>query len=304
VTTVSTRWVLAYDESCGKCRGISRVVRQASAGRLEIAPLTRADVREWRHSAFCSLDENAPWAPTLLRVRADGVRAWTGPAMGWPLLRALRLPAALNVVGALGRSRYDATHPPMRQTHVLARLTELGFGAVAAAGLLFTGRLPLPAQPKSGRVNRWIVRHRDELPQHYNELAGYPNQYRSAIYAASPPWLQRRLWLEAVLDAQEALREPTPAQRRLFAAAIELAEWGLRTAEIADSGRGERCLGEDADSGRGERCLGEDADGGQGEQRLAEFRAAVTKEFPHSRAERLLLRLAEALGPTAREVPG
>lgn len=74
------RWVLAFDASCATCREISAAIGQACDGKLEVLPLAGVPVQQWREAA---MGPDAPWAPALLRVRADGrVRAWTGVGMG------------------------------------------------------------------------------------------------------------------------------------------------------------------------------------------------------------------------------
>jgi len=78
--------VLAFDATCGTCRRISGAVEQACEGRLEVLPLADLDVRRWREE---TLGVDAEWAPTLLRVGSERVRAWTGPAMAAPLVRWL-----------------------------------------------------------------------------------------------------------------------------------------------------------------------------------------------------------------------
>jgi hypothetical protein len=43
-----TRWILAFDSSCGRCREISARVVQASGGKLEVLPFIAPDVKRWR----------------------------------------------------------------------------------------------------------------------------------------------------------------------------------------------------------------------------------------------------------------
>ncbi len=71
VTRERARWVLAFDASCSTCREISRAVKRACHGRLEVLPLNSVDVQQWRAA---SLGPEAPWAPTLIRLRDPGAR--------------------------------------------------------------------------------------------------------------------------------------------------------------------------------------------------------------------------------------
>jgi hypothetical protein len=78
--------VLAFDASCGVCRDASRAVALRCDEKLELMPLAHPDVRRWREQ---SLGSRAAWTPTLIKVQAGDVRAWTGPAMVIALVRAI-----------------------------------------------------------------------------------------------------------------------------------------------------------------------------------------------------------------------
>jgi hypothetical protein len=208
MTKTSARWLLAYDATCGTCRKISQVVRPASAGKLEVVPLDRPTVRAWRELA---LGPAAPWRPTLLRVAGDAVRAWTGPAMAGPLIRCLGPKSAVRVVYALGKLRADTM--PAR----------LFVGAIVAAGLLLTGRAPAAGAREKADAQRWVDEHRHQLPSSYDEILAYPQAYQVAIFAASPPAVQSRFWVEALKRDRASRDALSTAQEQVFDDAIELA---------------------------------------------------------------------------------
>jgi predicted DCC family thiol-disulfide oxidoreductase YuxK len=121
------RWILAFDASCGTCRGISRAVAEACDGKLKLMPLAHPDVRQWREQ---SLGSQAAWAPTLIRIQVDDVRAWTGPAMVVALVRHLGSRSTMRVLGAL-----------MQQRRNRDQVVPLNVGLLAVVGsLMMTSR--------------------------------------------------------------------------------------------------------------------------------------------------------------------
>jgi hypothetical protein len=203
-------FLLAYDATCGTCRAISREVAGAADGRLRVVPLDRPDVRRLRADA---LGGGAPWAPTLLRVRGEEVRGWTGPAMALPLLLRLGARRTVAVVAALGRLRRGDGGGPVR----------LVAGALVATRLLLTGKAPVAAARENREAAEWAAAHRDELPRDYEEVAERPVAYQRAIFAESPPDVRSRLWIEALRRARAACGPLTEEQRDVFDRAIELA---------------------------------------------------------------------------------
>jgi hypothetical protein len=259
--------LLAYDATCGTCRAISREVARASAGRLSVVPLDRPDVRRLRARA---LGEQAPWAPTLLRVNGAEVRGWSGPAMAPPLLRRLGMRHALAVITALGRLGRG------EQTGVSVRLAA---GVLVAARLLLTGRAPIAAARENHEAAEWAATHRDELPHEYDQVIGRPVAYQRAIFAESPPDVRSGLWIEALRRAKAACGPLTEEQRDVFDRAIELAH--------------------------DERLFMEGRTPGPAlEGRLAALRVDAVTMFPEPKAHRLLLRLGHVRQRAGRRVGG
>ena len=262
--TTESRWMLAYDATCATCRSISRLVETACDGRLRVVPLGRLEVREWRAQA---LGDQARWAPTLLRVEGDEVRAWLGPGMAVPLIRRLGPRTTIRVVWALGHLR-AAMPDTRRSVRAIGPLIRLLVGAGTAARLLLTGKAPVAAAGEKAAAVRWVAKHKDHLPRGYDEVTAYPVAYQQAIYAASPPEAQSQFWVEALRRDRTARAELTAEQQQLFDRAIALAAT-------------ERLFMPD-------QRQESDLDG-----RLAELRQDAIRVFPHRKDHRLLVSLGE-----------
>ncbi|MEV0227119.1 bacteriocin fulvocin C-related protein [Streptomyces sp. NPDC050704] len=196
----ASRWLLAFDASCGTCRKVAATVERASGQRLEVVPLDRPDVTEWRASA---LGPDAPWVPTLLRARGTAARAWTGARMSLPLARRLGPRGTVRVLRALGdlssHGTPSATAPPS-PTNSAGGLPRKGFlrlvtGGIVAGTLVLAGRTPALADSEGQEVRDWLRRHEGSLPTRYAEVVAHSTAYRRAIYGASAPEVKQALWL-------------------------------------------------------------------------------------------------------------
>lgn len=105
---------------------MSRAVARACDGKLELMPLSHPDVRQWRKQSQQNLGRQAVWAPTLIRVRAGDVRAWTGPAMGIMLVRYLGLRSTMRVLEALVEQRPACDKRTSDQTGTRGQKRERG----------------------------------------------------------------------------------------------------------------------------------------------------------------------------------
>lgn len=220
MTAASARWMIAYDATCGTCRRISLAVRQASANKLDVVPLDRPAVQDWRRQA---LGDDAPWAPTLLRIDGGMARAWTGPAIAYPLIRLLGAKETVNVVYALGQLRHSQNESASTWRRRLDFIARFWGGAVLAAGLLLTGKPPMSAAREKSDALRWVNKNRDRLPRTYDEIMTYPPAYQIAIFTASSPQTQSHFWVEALKRERDSRDGLTDEQRRVFDDAIELA---------------------------------------------------------------------------------
>ncbi|UVS79640.1 bacteriocin fulvocin C-related protein [Actinokineospora sp. UTMC 2448] len=212
------RWILAFDASCGKCRELSDVVRRACEGKLEVLALTDPDVVRWRTEA---LGPNPRWAPTLLRVRGERVRAWTGPAMALPLVRWLGVRSTVRVLQAIGEAREAAGGA----TEGMGRkqFLRLGAGAVAAAAILAAGRTPAFGASEADAAKAWAAANRSRLPQTYAEMVRHTVTYRRAIFAELPAAVRSAMWVEHIDKWARARGGLTREQADIVAAVRKIA---------------------------------------------------------------------------------
>lgn len=191
---MTERWVLAYDASCGQCRAISGTVERETAGRIEVLPLTHADVESWRTAA---LGADAPWAPTLIHADGERVRAWTGPALGTRLVRRLGPRATFRLLNALSDLRREAERLP-DQPNTIGRggFLRLGAGLGMALGVVLTGKTPAIAGTVPDAVDTWMKANEADLPRSYAELSKVAVPYRKAVYRTLTRDEQAGLWLD------------------------------------------------------------------------------------------------------------
>lgn len=89
------RLMLAFDAGCVACGGMAASVEEAADDRLEVISLDDPVVRRWRRQA---LGDDAPWAPTLIEVKGESVKAWTGLKMGVVLTKKLGLSVTWRIM--------------------------------------------------------------------------------------------------------------------------------------------------------------------------------------------------------------
>lgn len=218
------RWILAFDATCGTCRQLAETTALQSAGRLEILPLDSEEVLSWRQDA---LGADAPWEPTLIRLRNDIPRAWTAPRLAVPLVRRLGPRAALRLLRALGELRMPArgtARGGLRRSEFL----KLGSGVAAAVGMVLLGRTPALASPAEQRqaAREWVERNPQSVPTTFDGLVGQPAPYRQAIYETLTPDVRSGYWQEHLRRSRGTLlaRAPmTEAQQAVLDQAMAVA---------------------------------------------------------------------------------
>ncbi|WP_367123534.1 bacteriocin fulvocin C-related protein [Streptomyces phytohabitans] len=222
------RWLLAFDGSCGRCTAISEAVAEASGQKLEVVPLAGDEVERWRRRA---LGDDPAWEPTLLRVRGEDVRAWTGPSMAPRLAGRLRFRTTVRVLRALGRLREEATRTGAegaaedRATGSglgRKRFLQLAGGVGVAAGLTLAGQTPAFAQSETSRARAWVAANKDRLPAGYDDVVRYSEPYRKAILRAKPPQERARLWMEQVRRYRETHPDLSREQTAVLDEAVEM----------------------------------------------------------------------------------
>ncbi|MBR8742629.1 hypothetical protein [Nocardiopsis sp. MG754419] len=97
---------LGYDASCIDCSNIARSIRREAGRHIEVISLRSQQMREWRQDA---LGDEAPWAPTLVRVADGKVQAWTGWQIAPVLARHLDTRTTWRILGALGGNALSGT---------------------------------------------------------------------------------------------------------------------------------------------------------------------------------------------------
>jgi hypothetical protein len=104
-----------------------------------------------RHRATVFGDQ-APWAPTLVRVQDDRVDAWTGWRMGAALVQALGVAGSARVLAIVGQEQ-DSFRPNSALRRTIGRRSFLSTAVGAAIGALTLSGLATPAQATPLRGN-------------------------------------------------------------------------------------------------------------------------------------------------------
>ncbi|MGQ4387981.1 bacteriocin fulvocin C-related protein [Streptomyces sp. SAS_270] len=239
-----TEWILAFDADCRFCEEVVDRVRASVDGTLTIAGLTEPRIRGLRTRA---LGDGAEWAPTLLAVNGDRVRAWTGTALSLRLARLLGPSDSLRVVRAL--RDVDALRPPSRRG-ILKAVPGLALGTFLLTGGLAASPAQAVTRAKGSKASRWVKANRDRLPIRYSEFAAYPADYRRAIYGALSASARSDLWVAHFANHRKAhpglsaeqsavLDDATRLAPQIIAGRRQGATEGLETAVAAAFGESE-----------------------------------------------------------------
>jgi hypothetical protein len=130
-----TTWVLAFDAGCVACSRMAQRVQAVTGTAVQVRGLSEPAVRQWRERA---LGPAAPWAPTLLAVAGEQVRAWTGAALSVRLARLLGARRAVRVVRSLAEVQ-GAAEVGSGGAETGRRRLLLAIPGAAAAALVVTG---------------------------------------------------------------------------------------------------------------------------------------------------------------------
>lgn len=210
----NTRWILAFDSSCGRCRRISDAVAEVAQGRLEVLPLTNAEVSQWRRQI---LGPDPEWAPTLLRVDAAGVpRLWMGRSMSVPMVRLLGPRATGRLLRILGELRAADYGQAPAEGVGRRQLFHIGAGAAVVGAMMLGGRLEAKANP----AETWVRANLGRLPQTYDEIVAHSVEYRRAIYVRLSPAIQSTMWTEQLTRYRDARPDMSAAQHEAIVSAL------------------------------------------------------------------------------------
>ncbi|MFD8527098.1 hypothetical protein ACFV0L_06765 [Streptosporangium canum] len=183
----SPQWILAFDASCGQCRGLAGKVKKFAEHRLEIVPLMHPEVVAWRKQA---LGDDAPYTPTLLRVGHDEVRAWTGAAMAIRLAARLGVRGTYGLLAALGENRKkEKQHAASSADTGAGRRHFLRLAGLGVAVSVIAGRTSLAqaAVADPSPAKKWVEANKANLPQTYEAFSAHDLEHRRAIYNALSP---------------------------------------------------------------------------------------------------------------------
>lgn len=212
-----TEWILAFDADCRFCEEVVDRVGSSVDKTLTTASLTEPQVRELRTRA---LGVGAEWAPTLLEVDGDQVRAWTGTALSLRLARLLGPADSLRVVRALGG--LDELRSPGRRG-ILKTVPGLALGTFLLSGGLATSPAQAVSRAKGSKASRWVQANFDRLPTSYAEFVSYPADYRRAVYGALSASARSDLWVEHFAHYRKTHRGLSAGQSAVLDDAMRLA---------------------------------------------------------------------------------
>ncbi|GIH74592.1 bacteriocin fulvocin C-related protein [Planobispora longispora] len=217
-----SQWILAFDASCGQCRGLADKVKKFSGNRLGIIPLTHPNVVTWRKQA---LGEDAPYAPTLIRVDDADVRAWTGPAMAIRLASRLGFRGTYGLLAALGEARKEAErHDDAHSGAASGRRRFLRTAGLGIAVSVIAGRTSLAqaASDSPSPAEAWVEANKANLPQTYEAFSAHDLSHRQAIFTELSPKVRSNLWVTHVQRYRQSHPNMSAEQQEVIRTALEL----------------------------------------------------------------------------------
>jgi hypothetical protein len=226
------KWILAFDAGCGRCRDLSSMIEDLSEQTIVVRPLADPDIRGWREAA---LGSPAPWAPTLIAVEADQVRAWVGMRMKFRLARRLGLRSTVRLLVGMGEARnaepVGENSAPDKK--VFSRKSFLaGVGGAIAAIALTPGTVA--AQTNRSASARWVELNTGTLRRTHESLISLPPEHQKAFYLRFTPAQCRQFWLDN-LDSHRRTTTSAVTTSGQDEAARRLSDF-LRTTRIFEDG--------------------------------------------------------------------
>lgn len=166
---------LGFDASCGDCASIAGVVQKEAGDRIEVMSLRTERMEEWRRSA---LGEDAPWAPTLVRVTGGEIQAWTGWQIGPALARYVSAGATLRILASLGGNALNSRERPLPKALTRRTVVRGGVGAFVGWSLLMNAGAATAAARQSQEAQNSGVK---TLPLHGDELLAAAAKAASSV---------------------------------------------------------------------------------------------------------------------------
>jgi hypothetical protein len=212
-----TEWLLAFDTGCRTCSDVIGQVKEQVQDRLTLAGLTEPRIAELRRRA---LGDRPRFAPTLIAVDGDPVRAWTGPRLSARLARLLGPARSVAVLRALNRADVvvNGSRRGLLKAVPLAALGAFVLsGGLAAPAMAAPGRRRMTTAEVEAAVDRL-----QPLPSSYAEMTALPMAVRRAVYARHPATRRAELWREQLVRYRSAHPDLTGDQVAVIEQALAL----------------------------------------------------------------------------------
>jgi hypothetical protein len=185
-----TEWLLAFDTGCQACSDVIGRVRAQVEDRVTVTALSEPRISELRRRA---LGERPRFAPTLIAVDRDRVRAWTGPRLSARLAWLLGPARSIAVMRALNHADVvvNGDRRSLLKAIPLAALGAFVVSGGLAAPAMATGSRPLTAAKVDAMVDRL-----QPLPSRYADFVQQPMAVRRGVYDRLSPPQRAGLWQE------------------------------------------------------------------------------------------------------------
>lgn len=132
----TTAVFLGFDASCSYCSSMAESLAREVGDLVTVLPLADERMRRWRNQVW---GDDAPWAPTLVRVSDEQPKAWTGWKIAPVLTKEVGPQKALTVLSTLGAEELNRTASPDRSSKIITRRASLRAGLAVTAGALLVG---------------------------------------------------------------------------------------------------------------------------------------------------------------------
>lgn len=182
------RLVLGFDAGCMTCSDLARRIEEQVGDKMEVRPLDHPQVAHWREQA---LGENATWVPTLVEVKGNEVKAWTGLKMALILSQKLGPVGSWRVMQLVG----EIKSAPQQDSISAAGISRGQFlkkgaaGAVGGTALAFgiSGVAASPVLAVEDEVDE------EELIEAFSKVQQIPDSVIAQGDKAASEWLRDEL---------------------------------------------------------------------------------------------------------------
>lgn len=200
--------VLGFDAGCSTCRDLAGEVEKQSDGKVEVRNLWDPQVMQWRREA---LGDEAPWTPTLLKIKEGKVKGWTGwrlgavlsssigPVSTWRLMHALGEVAKTNKTdykssddASIGYTRRQLLKGGMSGAVVALGIVSGTGGFARSAAAEEPGSVQAPASTGSRRDQRRAITTVRSSSEYKTLVRRHKQRTRTSANSAGDPFDLRR----------------------------------------------------------------------------------------------------------------